>query len=165
MGWRPVRSLLSLLALLAMNLGIAGPLPDARITPGALNPDVTQATIGKTICVPGWTATVRPPASKTDKIKRAMLSTMDDKAPAHYELDHLISLQLGGHPSDPSNLWPESYAGSCGARVKDRIEGKLKRLVCSGKMTLESAQTAIRTDWVAAYRQHIGPLTCTGAAQ
>lgn len=160
-----MRSLLSIIALLAMNLAIAGPLPDAQLTPGALNPDVTQATIGKTICVPGWTAEARPPASKTDKIKRAMLATMSDKSPAHYELDHLISLQLGGHPIDTRNLWPERYAGTCGARVKDRIENTLKRRVCSGKLTLEAAQTAIRTDWVAAYRQYIGPLTCTGATQ
>ncbi|MGW4529241.1 hypothetical protein [Amycolatopsis sp. NPDC004378] len=42
------------------------PLPDPACTPGALNPDVTQASIGSTICVSGWTATIRPrPATPT----------------------------------------------------------------------------------------------------
>ena len=40
-------------------------LPDPARTPGALNPEVTQATIGATICVRGWTQTVRPPQAYT----------------------------------------------------------------------------------------------------
>src|SRR5579871_5396607 len=43
-----------------------GWLPDPSCTPGALNPDVTQATIASTICKTGWTATVRPPLSVTE---------------------------------------------------------------------------------------------------
>lgn len=146
-----------------IEVAAAGPLPDSRIAPGITNPDVTQATIGKTICVPGWTATIRPPASVTDKIKHRMLASLPDKNPTHYELDHLISLQLGGHPSDERNLWPEPYAGQCGARTKDRLETYLKRQVCAKRMTLASAQREIRTDWLESYRKRIGPLSCKGA--
>src|SRR4051794_16847852 len=42
---------------------------DAQLTPGVLNPDVTQATIATTICVHGWTRTVRPPSSYTGDLK------------------------------------------------------------------------------------------------
>ncbi|MEU4526156.1 hypothetical protein AB0F52_46480 [Amycolatopsis sp. NPDC024027] len=46
------------------------PLPDPTCTPGATNPDVTQATIGSTICVSGWTATIRPSTTYTNGLKK-----------------------------------------------------------------------------------------------
>ena len=55
-----------------------------------------------------------------------------------------IPLELGGNPTDPKNLWPELGPTP---NPKDSVEGKLKRLVCSNKMTLEEAQLRIRTDW------------------
>ena len=45
------------------------PLPDPACTPGSYNPDVTQSTIDSTICVSGWTSTVRPPTSYTNPLK------------------------------------------------------------------------------------------------
>jgi hypothetical protein len=71
-----------------------------------------------------------------------------------YEEDHLISLQLGGSPTDPKNLWPEPYLGN-NARKKDVVETKLKRLVCAGTITLKTAQDAISTNWVAAYNKYV----------
>lgn len=129
---------------------------------GAINPNVTQASIHKTICVKGWTKTVRPSSYQTNKLKLKQIDDLDlnDKDLSHYEEDHLISLELGGSPDDINNLWPEPYAGSCGARVKDKIENKLKRLICAGKITLKAAQDEISTDWVASYRKHIGALSC-----
>src|SRR3712207_3940055 len=47
---------------------------DRAHTPGALNPDVTQATIGSTICVRGWTRTIRPPSSYTSALKVEQLA-------------------------------------------------------------------------------------------
>ena len=70
-----------------------------------------------------------------------------------YEEDHLISLQLGGNPSDPKNLWPQPYAGN-GARKKDVVETALKRLVCSNKMKLADAQKAI-LNWPDAYKKYV----------
>src|SRR2546425_11697750 len=72
---------------------------------------VTQANIQQTICVRGWTGTIRPPKSYTDNLKTRQLQAAryTDKTPAHYEEDHFISLELGGHPRDPKNLWPEMW--------------------------------------------------------
>src|SRR5262245_21264224 len=80
------------------------------LTPGALNPDVTQANINETICMRGWTKTIRPPVDYTNALK---LTQMRDYglsgSPRDYQEDHLISLELGGDPRDPRNLWPEPY--------------------------------------------------------
>jgi hypothetical protein len=136
--------------------------PDRILTPGAANPDVTRDNISTTICVSGWTATVRPSVPYTNRLKREQLETRDypDRTLGDYEEDHLISLEISGDPMAEKNLWPEAYAGSCGARVKDVIERKLNRLVCSGALTLRMAQHLIATDWVAAYQRYVRPLDC-----
>jgi hypothetical protein len=106
--------------------------------PGAINPAVTQANISTTICVRGWTATVRPPLSYTAALKRQMLR--DRHLPgrtADYELDHYVPLEIGGHPTDPRNLWPEPWPE---ARLKDKLEYALNRAVCGNRMTLPAAQ-------------------------
>jgi hypothetical protein len=129
-------------------------LPDPRCTPGALNPAVTQASIGATICRRGWTATVRPPASITAREKLASMAAYGGGTrTSGFEYDHLVALELGGAPNDARNLWPErDYATSAGFYLnpKDRLEGKLKRLVCSRLITLARAQRLIAGDWVAA---------------
>jgi hypothetical protein len=72
-----------------------------------------------------------------------------------YEVDHLISLELGGS-NDIKNLWPESYlTDPWNAHVKDKLENRLHRLVCTGKITLKEAQDAISKDWIAAYIKYI----------
>jgi len=133
--------------------------PDPALTPGSLNPSVTQATIGTTICTSGWTATIRPPSSYTDKLKTTQIGLYgySDKSSASYEEDHLISLELGGNPTDPKNLWPEPYTVTLadgtetGAHVKDAFESKLKSQVCAGKLTLADAQAEIGDHWVHYY--------------
>lgn len=138
--------------------GIA--LPNARLTPGAINPAVTPATIGSTICVPGYTATIRPGSSYSTSLKVRQLDSgynyYGDTSTGDYEEDHLISLELGGSPSSPRNLWPEPYAGVEGARAKDRIENKLHELVCSGQLGLRAAQRAIARNWWRADNAYIG---------
>ena len=110
------------------------------LTPGALNADVTQATIGATICRRGWTRTVRPPVSYTNDLKRKGLRAYGLRGPpSGYQEDHLISLELGGHPTDPRNLWPEPYPRAAGV---DRVENELNARVCSGRLALEEAQRA-----------------------
>ena len=83
-------------------------LPDQDLTPGSINPNVTQANIGQTICVPGWTATVRPPSASTSALKFAQIIMYgyEDQDRTHYQEDHLVPLQLGGAPRHPRNLWP-----------------------------------------------------------
>jgi hypothetical protein len=102
-----------------------------------------------------------PPATPTTSRSRASRSIGEnEKRLTEYEEDHLILLQLGGHPTDPKNLWPEPYRIKCGARIKDVLETKLKRMVCDGKMTLEAAQNAISTNWIAAYKKYVDKQGC-----
>jgi hypothetical protein len=141
------------LAVLALGLRFArlnaAPtvVADPVRTPGVLNPDVSQETIAVTICVPGWTKTVRPPTDYTNALKlRQMRAYGLTGPPSAFQEDHLISLELGGHPTDPRNLWPEPYPRA--ARV-DMIENELNAKVCSGSMSLSDAQareSAIKHD-------------------
>ena len=138
----------------------AGPeyiYPDPIKTPGAVNPDITQDNIDETICNRGvWsTKSIRPPVRYTNKLKREMLdggyNYQGDMNMKDYELDHFINLSLGGHPTDPKNLWPESYLTKPGARDKDKVEMYLNREVCNGDMTLKEAQQKMIEDWYKVY--------------
>ena len=133
---------------------------DKTVTPGMLNATVNQSNIATTVCKSGWTATIRPTVTYTNKLKDTQLKTtylsytkIWGPAASAYEEDHLISLQLGGNPSDPKNLWPQPYAGN-GARKKDVVETALKRLVCAGTIKLTDAQKAI-LDWPTAYKKYV----------
>lgn len=130
---------------------------DKSCTPGVLNPLVTQATIGATVCAhkaPGdretWTQRQRPPASYTSSLKKTQMREYGlTGQPADYEEDHLIPLSIGGSPRDPHNLFPELWVGATGANVKDDEELALWRAVCASppRMTLAQAQAKIITDW------------------
>jgi hypothetical protein len=142
-------------------------LPDTACTPGATDPAVTQANIGTTICVSGYSARVRPPPSVTDVIKRTERRAYAiNAALSQVELDHLVPLGVGGLPvalngdgstaSVQPNLWPEMRDGVNGAAAKDRLEDVLHRLVCQNRVPLTVAQQAIASDWEAAYRKYVG---------
>jgi len=108
------------------------------LTPGVLNPAVSQSTVAGTICRRGWTRTIRPPVSYTNDLKRKGLHAYRLRGPpSRYQEDHLISLELGGHPTDPRNLWPEPYPR---ASEVDRRENELNAQVCSGRLSLADAQ-------------------------
>ena len=131
--------------------------------PGAVNLDVTQTNISQTICQAHWTKTIRPSTHYTNTLKQQQMLADGDTVsdpdvrcmlhsdnPRCYEEDHLISLELGGAPRDPGNLWPEPYR--FGARRKDWVENFLNRQVCNGAMTLQEAQQAVVNNWPAVYR-------------
>lgn len=128
--------------------------PDPACTPGTVEDTVTQNNIGSTICVTGYTTKIRPPASATDKVKRDLYGAygVPDSTPS--ELDHLVSLELGGS-NDPRNLWIEP--GSL-PNPKDTVENALHKAVCDHKVTLAAAQQAIATNWTTA-------LAVTGAGK
>jgi hypothetical protein len=118
--------------------GAHGIVADPRRTPGVLNPDVTQANIRSTICKHGWTSTIRPPTSYTDDLKRKQMRQYGEKGSlSDFQEDHFISLELGGDPTDPRNLWPEPYPR---ASQMDQIENELNAEVCSGQLTLAEGQ-------------------------
>jgi hypothetical protein len=124
--------------------------PDPKLTPGVVDP---SATVEK-ICTPGYTAKVRNvPAS----VKKKVFAEYDiDPTSDKFEVDHLISLELGGS-NDIKNLWPQSYTTQpLNAHHKDVLENKLHKMICSKKITIKEAQKAISTDWVKAYNQYIG---------
>jgi hypothetical protein len=113
----------------------------ATLTPGVTNPDVTQRTIHTTICVTGWTKTIRPPVDYTNRLKREQMAAWQlPGTPADYQEDHLISLGIGGNPSDPRNLWPEPLPH---AEEVDAVERDLRLQVCDGRITLADAQRRI----------------------
>jgi hypothetical protein len=116
----------------------ASVVADPVRTPGAVNPDVTQENIRSTICKRGWTSTVRPPVEYTNALKRRQMPAYGETGLlSAFQEDHLISLELGGDPTDPRNLWPEPYPR---AAAVDQIENELNAKVCDGSLSLRDAQ-------------------------
>ena len=130
--------------------------PDPACTPGAVQSNITQASIATTICRRGWTATVRAPEAETGKVKKAAMLAYGDPASASSttELDHFIPLELGG-ANDVRNLWPEpsDEPGHGVQNTKDKVETDLNTAVCHGRVPLTAAQQAIATDWTTAERR------------
>lgn len=133
-------------------------LPDPARTPGAVDPRVRQTNIDRTICVPGWGKSVRPPERYTESLKRQQIREYGyaNQYLSAYEEDHLIPLELGGAPRDPRNLWPEPHVmpSGWGSRRKDYLENLLHRMVCEGRLPLDVARRAIARNWIAAYRRY-----------
>lgn len=113
------------------------------------NPAVTQENIDQTICVPGWAKSIRPPGHYTYAVKRRLMAEQGIPLEriASFELDHVLSLGIGGHPTDPGNLRLQPWEGPDGARAKDRVETALHRAVCAGRVTLLDAQACMGADW------------------
>jgi hypothetical protein len=133
-----------------------GDLPDPKFTPGDIRP-VTK----EELCDPNTrTADVRnTPDSLKERVRRlyGMLTKRDlwCNTERGCEIDHLISLQLGGS-NDLKNLWPQPYDESreWNACEKDALENRLHKLVCTDKIPLAEAQHEIATDWIASYKKH-----------
>jgi hypothetical protein len=132
-------------------------LPNPSITQGAINTNITQENIQSTVCVKGYTKTVRPPAYYTNRLKKSQLREYGyaDQNPEHYEEDHLIPLNIGGLPNNPANLWPQPRTSYWNAAKKDELEIKLYKKVCGNEIPLNEAQNAMATDWIKAYKYYI----------
>ena len=127
-------------------VGAPNGLPDAACTPGAIFPDATKDQV----CTPGYSSQVRNVPSD---VKDAVYAEygIASHAPGQYEVDHLISLELGGS-NDIANLWPEPADPRPGFHEKDRVENYLHDQVCSGALSLQDAQTRIATNWFEIYQ-------------
>jgi hypothetical protein len=178
-------------------IGPAEIYPDQHRTPGAANPDITQHNIQDNICSRQWTTKqIRPPSGYTSRLKRKQLRRYGDTVHqtraelinpntgkvdttrcvmhsdnmACYEEDHLISLEAGGHPTDPRNLFPEPYNTRVGgvimgAHQKDVVEGFIHDEICydiprskrnsyipaTTSITLKRGQEILARDWYACY--------------
>ena len=146
--------LILLCTILLSNLAFAGDLPDSTLTPGAIDPAITQDNIQETVCVKGYTKTVRPPAYYTNKLKKSQLIDYGfaDQNPKHYEEDHLIPLSIGGAPKDPLNLWPQTRLSEWDAAKKDVLELRLYKMVCNGEISLDDARQGISKNWIETYK-------------
>lgn len=136
------------LAMFALILNVAaGPMPDSKKTPG----DVLT-TDADVVCKVGYTKTVR---NVPDSLKTRVLQLYgyNPKKRPRMEIDHLISLELGGS-NDITNLWPEPYEPRPGAHEKDVFENYLHREVCAGRMKLTNAQGLIAHDWLTGYKKY-----------
>jgi hypothetical protein len=119
-------------------------LPDPICKPGKAW-TIDRDTIGHG----GSTSLIRPPVQHTDALKVAQITEFDygDAEPEDCEEDHLISLEIGGHPGVPANLRPEAHGGKYGSEEMDKVENWLHKQVSSGAMTPKEAQEGIRTNW------------------
>jgi hypothetical protein len=118
-----------------------GGTPDETCTPGVRSQAVTQANLHQTVCVPGYSSKVRPPVSYTGPLKRRLMASYGDTdSPANYELDHRISISLGGDSWAVGNLFPEH--GATG-NSKDQLEWLLYRQLCADRITLAEAQRRV----------------------
>jgi hypothetical protein len=139
---RPGPQAVSVDALMAHH----GVLPVTAITPGA-----TWDMTAKDLC-----AGVRHTRPITTSMRAEVVRAygVEQIPPEQYELDYLITPELGG-ATDARNLWPQAYASPVwNARVKDGLEQLLPELVCSGQLDLEVAQRDMASDWIAAYKKY-----------
>ena len=129
-------------------------LNDLAVTPGAV-----RTTSEDAICHSGTTKQFRHTTESTKKqvyveygvdksktLPGTKPNAVDAKRPL-FEIDHLISLELGGADTI-KNLWPQGYYWHpAGAHEKDLLENELHKLVCSGEMQPTDAQKCIAQDW------------------
>ncbi|MEQ1898711.1 MAG: zf-HC2 domain-containing protein [Vicinamibacterales bacterium] len=127
------------------------PLPVASLTPGA----VASLTAAQ-LC-----AGTRPSRMVTETVRRQVLAGygMEQTPPDTYELDALVTPELGG-TTELANLWPQPYHSPVwNAHVKDALEELFAGAVCADQMPLQQAQQEIAADWVAAYQRHFRTAT------
>ena len=147
------------LALAEGSVGQAPFVPDHARTPGAVNHEVTQENIAQTVCVPGYTKTIRPSSSYTSRLKVGQMKELGLPGTMHdYHEDHLVPLCVGGAPRDERNLWPQPVTGQWTDKVKDQLEASVCRAVCRGAMTLGEGQAIFldEPDWTKAYEKFFG---------
>jgi hypothetical protein len=138
---------LSLFTLLSISIVYAGELPDKQLTPG----NMRSVTV-KELCTTS-TSLVRNVPESEKKVVFSLYGLDGNKKDIcgeGYEIDHLVSLELGGD-NTVRNLWPQSYCGKNNAHDKDKLENELHRRICLGKMNIIDAQMCIKNDWVMCY--------------
>jgi hypothetical protein len=139
--------------LMAEAMGAQNPspiVPDSIKSPGA-----TRVVTLKSVCTQGSSKIVRNvPQSEKNAVYREY--GIAHRHPGEYEIDHIVSLELGGS-NDIKNLFPESYITKpYNAHLKDKLENELHVEICSGKITMKDAQFAISHDWRKAYDKRFG---------
>jgi hypothetical protein len=121
--------------------------PNRRLTPGATIPVTRNEVCSE--------AETKPPAIPVSLARKVFeLYGVTPPRPDAYEVDYLITPELGG-ATDIRNLWPEPYQNTeWNAHIKDQLEDRLHEMVCHGDVDLSTAQRDISADWIAAYRKY-----------
>jgi hypothetical protein len=125
--------------------------PNPRLTPG----DALNVTADD-LCKPGH-------AEIEGEISVGVKSQVFDRYGIRgsligYNVDHLIPPGLGGSNSI-KNLWPEPLGGDWMYQMKNRLERRLRKLVCSGALDLKVAQQEIARDWIGSYKKYLSALS------
>ena len=114
------------------------------------------------ICMPSYSKCIRNVSAATKKKVYEAYGDPDGNnhgfcdVTQGCEVDHLISIEIGGS-NDEKNLWPQPYSGQTfNAHVKDRLENWYHANVCSGHVSLKTAQDEISKDWIAAFKKRLG---------
>jgi hypothetical protein len=159
---RPRAAFAALAAVLSATLLLEAGMANAQ-KPEWLDPHVTQATIVDTICVPGYVDRVLPSFEVQMKQKDKLLKqrSIDESFASEYALDHRMPVLLGGSPTSPANLDLRRWEGRAGQRRKERLAVYLKRCVCTGDISLKTAQSAMAGDWPNRY-PNLGSMSCSG---
>lgn len=139
----------ALLVLLLVPAAAFAQLPDHKLTPGVARP-LSKAAV----CTVRWGKDAR---HVTLSMKKQAFASYGIPWSQHakYEVDHLISRELGGADA-VANLWPERWTGEWNAHQKDRAENATHRAVCRGDISLKDAQQQIARDWTVLYRRFVG---------
>jgi len=138
------------LGLMHLHTGVPAEIPNPRITPGYMR----DASV-RELCTTSTSLVRNVPDSLKKQVFTSYKMSGNDRSVCKegYEIDHLISLELGG-ANDIKNLWPQSYCGSpYNAHIKDKLENELHRRVCKNEMTLKAAQDCISSNWTLCYTQ------------
>jgi len=119
---------------------------DLKYTPGSI-----RTKDAKDIC--GRTTKALRHVTELDKITVFQAYGIPLKNRSLYEVDHLISLEIGGE-NGIKNLWPQPYSVP-GAHQKDILENKLHKMICESQITPAKAQRMISRDWYSAYKIYV----------
>lgn len=149
--------MIAILAAAAVHIAVANStvVPPEYVT-GPTNPSVTQENLAQTVCSTNkdakghtWVHDQRPSTSYTGKIKKELMDKYYPGAdPLAYELDHDVSIEAGGDPRDPANLWLEPWhmmvnGVDLGAKTKDIVENRVHKELCTGNITLAQARAKL----------------------
>lgn len=122
-------------------------LPNKSLTPGAYASNSVAE-----ICESGYPERSRK-VSKSTKDRVYQIYKVDiAHCAGGCKIDHLIPLSIGGS-NDISNLWPHEYTQFWSVYKKTRLEVRLRREVCTGKLPLAEARQCIASNWTVCYNK------------